>query len=980
LKPIRKKTISRNFRNDSMAERRGNRIDAGRPWVENFGRGAASRPSPRFVHNSGYQNILQDLVSNLQTCDSFEMSVAFVRYSGLQLLLDTLRDLDLRQIPGRILTSTYLNSTEPKALERLRQFSNIKTKVFVPSVDRGFHTKGYIFRQQDQCRVIIGSANLTQSALKSNVEWNVLNQDANTAPFVSDILHEFEKQWQDSRSKELSDEFLEEYTAYVSRLGKQTAPENAFAFENVRVIPNQMQENAISKLHRLRANNERRALAIAATGSGKTYMAVFDSLQCKPKRLLFIVHREDILRKAKQSFEAIIDTSLISTGYFTGNTKDSQANFLFATIQTLQRHYELFKPDEFEYIVVDEAHHASSPSYQNVLQWFQPKFMLGLTATPERSDGGDIYSIFNNNVAVEIRLRQALGWDLVAPFHYFGITEFSEINYSNVDIEDTAAVARLLMVSRRVDYIIEKMQFYGHDGGKRKALGFCANIEHARFMTMEFNRRGIPAVALTGADDIDARSTAMSNLEADGDNLEIIFTVDIFNEGIDIPSVNTILMLRPTESAIIFVQQLGRGLRKTPEKEFVTVLDFIGNHRKSFLMAIALMGNRHFDRDDLKVAVATDFADIPGNTYIQMDRIAKEQILAQLEQEKFFSLKYLRQEYQDFRRITGGIPKLVDFLKVDSAVDPLKFSDHSGTWLRFVATIEGTAELSALSVDIDLANVLRFFTDLLPLRRIYEAVIARFTLKNGRITPEQALKELAKHLATPHRDTIDYAFDFLSGDYLDTAESTKFKDLLFEKEGSDLVPSDKLKGLAGNATQNLWIQDLLQYGILRYELEFGANDYGVPHLKLWEQYTMRNLALLSNAKRIHSSFRGQGLITYENDFFIFVDLHKDQDIKASINYKDQFINPSMFQWESPNTTSPHTGQGERLISHKAQDISMHLFARKFRQVEGAAQPFTYFGKLDYVSHDPKKSKPMQINYALHNEVPPELYFELTTKV
>jgi len=947
---------------------------------------------PRFIYNGGYRNFHQELTTNLEQCDAFDMSVAFIRYSGLQLLLDTFNEMDRCNIKGRILTSTYLNSTEPKALEKLRSFPNIETRVFVPSQDRGFHSKGYLFRKGDQYSTIIGSANITQSALKSNVEWNVYNEAGFSADFAAEVQHEFDTQWADEHTKQLTETFLQEYANYLKRLDKQSPRETRFIFEetkyghpqtqnDLKISPNRMQTEAIIKLDRLRKHKENRALAIAATGTGKTYMAVFDSLQFRPKRLLFVVHREDILLKAKESFHTIIDPERFSIGLFTGNQKDTAVDYLFATIQTMQNHFQDFPRDTFDYIVIDEAHHASSPSYQRILHWFTPRFLLGLTATPERSDAGDIYSLFGNNVAIEIRLRQALDWELVSPFHYFGITEFQGIDYANVDIEDTAAVARLLMVGSRVDYILEKMNFYGHDGRKRKALGFCADINHAKFMSIEFNRRGIPAIALTGEDEVSKRMATMLQLEKDTDPLEIIFTVDIFNEGIDIPSINTVLMLRPTESAIIFIQQLGRGLRKTLDKEFVTVLDFIGNHRKSFLMAVALMGSRHFDRDDLKVAVKSDFSDIPGCSHIRMDRIAKEQILKQLEQEKFFSLKYLRQEYFDFKRINSNrIPALVDFLKVDSAVDPVKFSTYAGTWLEFVARMEPDSEASQLVSQKELIRFLRFFTDILPSKRVYDQVIAEATMRLGSLTPEYAYDELTKYLTNPKIETIEHSFQFLSKKYMDSAERKNHQDLLFRLDGKVLIPESGTAALYQNKSIQTWMTDLLQYSILRYELEFGAVDWGLPHLKLWEQYAMRDIAIISNATRTHSSFRGQGLITDNGRMYIFVDLHKEVDVKESINYQDRFLSRTQFQWESPNNTSVQTKQGQRLINHRDLRQDIHLFARKFREIEGVTQPFTYFGTVLYQTHDPEKNNPMRIFFVLEHEVPEKLFYELTTRV
>ena len=288
--------------------------------------------------------------------------------------------------------------------------------------------------------------------------------------------------------------------------------------------------------------------------------------------------------------------------------------------------------------------------------------------------------------------------------------------------------------------------------------------------------------------------------------------------------------------------------------------------------------------------------------------------------------------------------------------------------------------MATLVSNQNLVTFLRFFTNLLPLRRVYEAVIARYLLEHGRISLTQAHGELAKHLSTPHWETIEYAFKFLTGDFFDSAEARKYHGLLFQKSGSDLVLSSGSSGLMADEVAIPWIMDLLQYGIIRYELEFGAVDFGVPHLKLWEQYTMRDLAYLSNVDRTHSSFRGQGLLTTDKHYFIFVDLNKDEDVKDSVNYKDKFIDTRNFQWETPNSTAPETNQGQQLINHSALGISMHLFARKFREIEGTSQPFTYFGKVNYHDRDLERSKPMRIYYILEHEIPTELYYEITTRV
>lgn len=942
---------------------------------------SAKQEAPRFIYNGGYRNFYLELTERMAICDSFDLSVAFIRYSGIQLLLGSFESLARRKIPGRILTSTYLNATQPKALERLLRFDNLEVRVFIPSDDRGFHSKGYIFRNYNHLSSIIGSSNITQTALKSNVEWNVFNEIENDSIFANEINREFNSQWNDEKTQILSPEFIKEYSEFLKKVNRERKFDDRFAFEAENIIPNRMQKEAIDRLEWLRRQNEKKALAIAATGTGKTYLAVLDSLRYKPKKLLFIVHREDILRKARSTFEQVIGKSNCSTGLLTGSNKDRDADYLFATIQTMQNVYREYKKDEFEYIIIDEAHHATAQSYTKVLDWFTPRFLLGLTATPERMDSGDIYSLFDNNIATEIRLRQSLEWELVCPFHYFGITEVAGVSYEGIDIDDETALAKLLMIGRRVEYIIEKILYFGHDGEKLKALGFCVNIEHAKYMASEFNQRGIRAIALTGDDSVSDRITAIRELQNDCFDLKVIFTVNIFNEGIDIPGINMILMLRPTESAIVFVQQLGRGLRKDLNKEYVTVLDFIGNHRNAFLIAIALMGGKRIEKDELKVSISTDFADIPGSTHIHMDRIAKEQILKQIENEKFMSLKYLKAEYLEFKKILNGrIPRLVDYLKVDGAVDPIRYSDYAGTWLEFICRVEKDPFPEIADSKKMVILVLSFFTSLLPCRRIYEFAIALMIIENNQIGLIDAHSSLRRYIDNPDLDTVQHSFNYLTGEYLDQAELTRYREILFNKVGDSLVASPILQNILKNRTAYSQITDLLTYGLLRYGLEFGSTEYGLPHLKLYQEYSMRNVALMNNSKKIHSSYRGQGLIVDVDSYFIFVDLHKDANIRESINYKDKFLSTSVFQWETPNSTSVGTALGKKLIGQMNLGINVHLFARKFREIEGVSQSFIYFGKVQYQDHDRELNNPMRIYYLLENEIPEDLYFELTKKV
>lgn len=929
------------------------------------------------IINSKHNNLLNELKKSLKECKSFYFSVAFINYSGLQLLLDTLKEVEEKNVKGKIITTTYLNFTEPKALERMQEFENIDMKIFIADNKVGFHTKVYIFENENDYKIIIGSSNLTQSALKSNVEWNVKVLSKEGAPFIEHVLKEYNNLW--DMSSELNDEVLQRYMLFLNEI-KRTEVRRQMVFENLKPIsPNKMQKRAMENLERLRAHGEKKALVIAATGTGKTYMSAFDVMQYKPKTMLFIVHREEILKKAKETFEKLLKGRNIKTGLFTGNAKDRDANYLFATIQTMNRYYEDFHKNYFDYIIIDEAHHGASDSYLNVLGHFEPKFTLGMTATPERCDSLSVFELFDNNVALEVRLHEALDEDLVIPFHYFGVTDIEGVDLEDVNLDDKSQLAQRLMINRRVDFIIEKMNFYGHDGNFRKLLGFCVNIGHAKYMAEEFNKRGINSVALSGEDTVAKRDEYIKRLESDKDDLQAIFTVDIFNEGVDIPSVNTVLMLRPTNSPIIFIQQLGRGLRKSGNKEFLTVLDLIGNHNKTFLIAIALNGARYYDKDSLKVAVATDFADVPGCTHIQIDQISKDRILEQIDKENFRDLKYLREEYNQFKILCGGkIPyMLLDYVKYDGAPDPVKFIDKEGTYLGFVAKTEKDDELKELLLNDDFEKILKELNTSLPLKRINEFVILKYLLNHNSISLKIAKNEILKYINNMDEDSVRHAFECLNHQYWDSV-MIRQKVKLIEYKEDTLYRTDRFEAIINNKEYRKYMEDAINYGIFRYEKEFQEEYYGVPFLKLYEQYKMVDLALLSNYRKIHSSFRGSGLLSNGKEYFLFIDLHKEEGIEERINYKDKFLSENYFQWQSPNATKQDSDRGKNIIFNKDRNVNLHLFVRKYKEIDKKAQPYIYIGKGDTVEYEGEK--PITVKLKLQNEVPTKIYREFVEKI
>lgn len=917
------------------------------------------------VTNNEITNFFNNITELLDNCESFCFNVAFINFSGIQLLLDSFKKLEEKNIKGKILTSTYLNFTQIKALEKIKKFKNIELKIYDCEVSNiGFHSKSYIFEFKDDYKILIGSSNITSSAFKSNIEWNVKTIAKKDDIFFKDVLNEFGTLWKNSI--DVDDKFLTSYSNFLNSQNKEFK-----SFNSNQIKTNFMQEKALEKLENLRKKGENKALIIAATGTGKTYLSAFDVKNFKAKTMLFLVHRENILIKAKESFETILP-EINSFGLYTGNKKEQDKNYLFSTIQTMSSNFLEFSQDFFEYIIIDEAHHVTSPSYKKILDYFKPKFLLGLTATSNRMDGNSIYEVFDENIALDIRLNEALENNLIVPFHYYGISDIQSIDYENVDLIKIDLLAKLLSVNKRVDFIIDKMDFYSNSGNKRKVLGFCVSKEHCNFMSEEFNKKGINSITLTSEDSIFKREESIKRLENENDSLEVIFTVDIFNEGIDIPSINMVLFLRPTNSPIVFVQQLGRGLRKYKNKEFLTVLDFIGNHKKVYLIALALVGNKMIDKESIKLSLQNNFADFK-NAFISMDEISKNRILEQINKENFNQLKYLKEQYFEVRNILGKVPTLVDFLQFEDVINPLKFIDESKSYIEFLAKAEDDKKLKELVLNENFIKAIRFIENELPLKRVYEFVILKYLLNNDFCDENIVFKILNKYLDKVDKETIIHSFLYLKGDFLDSAQSSRYLKLI-NYENKIAQKTKEFEELLKNENYKKIFEDSLNLGIYNYEEEFGSTDFGKPFLKLYSKYNMLNIAKLCNFPKIHSSFRGSGFLKYENDFFLFINLEKEKFSKSA-NYHNTFLSKDVFTYQSKPSHSSDKGDGQRLCENKKFGVKLHIFVRKFVQVDKKTQDFIYLGVANTLKY--WDNKPISLELKLENSLSDKLFEEFT---
>ncbi|MFT6718536.1 MAG: superfamily II DNA or RNA helicase/HKD family nuclease, partial [Sphingobacteriales bacterium] len=496
------------------------------------------------------KKVLSSILRELDNCNQFYISVAFVTTSGVATIINKLKELENREVKGEVLVSQYLNFTQPEALKKLLQFKNIDLRI---AVSGNSHTKGYIFKSEQHFNLIIGSSNLTAQALSTNKEWNIKVSALGGSGIVDKVIKEFNLDFE--KGTPVTAEYI---LAYEKIYQNQFLQNRNSELENltegpIKITPNSMQLEALDNLLNLRAKQKNKALIISATGTGKTYLSAFDAKAFNPKKLLFVVHRLTIAKDSLNTFQRVFGNEK-TMGLYSGNQRDLDCDFVFSTVQTISKatHLEKFSKEHFDYIIIDETHRSGADSYVRLMEHFEPKFLLGMTATPERTDGNDIFSLFDHNIAYEIRLNRAMEEGMISSFHYYGVTDFF---IGNTEV-DNKTDFNCLVGLERAERIIEKAKFYGSDNGIIRGLIFCSRREEAIDLSKLFNSKGLRTVALTGDSSEMDRAKAIEKLEIDdlSEKIDYIFTVDIFNEGIDIPKVNQIIMLRPTQSSIIFIQ------------------------------------------------------------------------------------------------------------------------------------------------------------------------------------------------------------------------------------------------------------------------------------------------------------------------------------------------------------------------------------------------------------------------------------------
>lgn len=913
---------------------------------------------PRFLSNNHLegQKVLSVIDDELSSCDEFSISVAFITKGGITPLLQTLRELERRRVKGRILTTDYLMFSEPEALKKLSQFSNIELKMYRVQNGPGFHTKGYLFKDKEFYKIIVGSSNMTLSALTVNHEWNTRIVSTSNGEMAYEILNEFESLWNSKNS--LSFEFFyEDYKTKYEVIAKQrevAAKEQVVPLDVARLEPNTMQVGFINRLKELIEAGADKALLISATGTGKTYASAFgirDALKPTGK-VLFVVHRKEILRQARESYKKVFGSN-IKMAMLTGDDKDyeeiDQADFVFAMINMISKPevYERFSKDEFEVITLDEAHHSTAGSYQKIIDYFNPRFLLGMTATPERTDKFNVFELFDYNIAYEIRLQQAMEEDLLCPFHYFGITDL-EIDGETIDEDTGLRNFRYLVSDQRVDYVIDQANYYGYSGKRVRGLIFCSSVKEAKELSIKFNERGLRTLALSGEDTPEEREEAIERLADDGrvDNLDYILTVNIFNEGVDIPEINQIIMLRPTESAIVFVQQLGRGLRKRIGKEYTVIIDCIANYKNNFLIPIALSGDRSYNKDNVRRYLMEGNRVIPGSSTIHFDEISRKRIFSAIDVANFSDIKLIKQNYKNLKDKLGKIPSLLDFDRYGE-MDVLRIFDNNslGSYYKFLVKYEPdyTVRLSA-----EQEKIVEFVSRKIANgKRIHEIELLALMLteKNGLMGKLRDRLQV-DYMIELEKNTYDNVVNVMTNEFPSGFGKASYKECVFlERDGRDYSLSSRFMKMLKDDSFYQIMQELIEFARYRYERDYSSR-YQNTDFVLYQKYTYEDVCRLLawEHNEVPLNIGGYKYDKKTKTFPVFINYDKAEDIQDTVKYEDHFVTNDRLIAISKSNRTLESEDVQNFLYAKERGIDVELFVRKNKD-DKISKEFYYLGRM-----------------------------------
>lgn len=928
-------------------------------------------------HPEKNEKVFLTLERELENCTEFSLSVAFITESGLQLFKPVLRKLQEKGIRGRILTTNYLAFTEPKALSQLLQFENIELRMYVCQNNEGFHTKGYFFHHPEEVCLIVGSSNMTASALCLNQEWNLQVYSAYEGTIATNCLHEFDELFGciSSVSYALYRETYEEQYRMSVRLHKQTRQKEQTRQTCV-LTPNAMQVQFIQSLQRLIHEGKHRALLVSATGTGKTYAAAFAIREFLPGRMLFLVHREQIARKSMESFQKVIGNRR-TFGLLSGSQKDYSADYVFSTVQTMSRKetYQRFSAEHFDWIIIDEVHRAAAESYQRIFQYFHPQFWLGMSATPQRSDGQSIYGLFDHNVACQITLKDALEEDLLCPFHYYALDDLHISDHSALEAREF----QYLVDEERIRHILQEAEYYGWSGSRRKGLMFVSTIREAEALSRKLNEKGLRTLALSGASSQEEREAAIDRLVQDEDDqkaLDYLITVDIFNEGVDIPEVNQVILLRPTQSAIIFVQQLGRGLRKSEGKEFVTVLDFIGLYQNNFMIPQALSESRSGNKDTLRRFVQEGNHIIPGISTVHFSEQAKSRIFKSIEQAVMNSAQVLFEGWKDLENQLGRVPRLIEFDRYHGLDPVLIFSNKN--YQSYPDFLKKKCRVCVPHFSELELNFIRFVSIMwADGKRPHELWLLEALIHHPEDFKKALVQKLKENGLELRQKTWTNLVNQMKQDWLRGGEVVKWQKLNVRFLENEHQIAEPFLQVLRNPECIDALEELIEFGVSRWRHEY-SHFYKDTFLNLDKMYSYTDSFRLMDfpANKVSLNVGGYILDREQQKFPVYINYDKAEDIAASIDYEDHFTSPGSLIAYSKGRKNMQSSEIVALRSIQQEPLFIPLFLRKNTEVKdnlfyflGEMKPDGYFRETTMKNG----ATAVQIGYRLEEPVRSDLY-------
>jgi len=898
--------------------------------------------SALLVNGRNQPSIGHELNKELTSVNDVDLLCSFVMNTGINILEKNLASVVARGGKVRVLTTTYMGATQKKALDRLVGMG-AEVRISYDGTTTRLHAKSWLLRRDSGATTAyVGSSNLSKAALTDGIEWNVRISAREQKHIIDTVGATFENYWNDSEFETYDPERDgARLIAALEQAGKASGDAVTLTFANIEVTPRPYQQEVLDQLESEREiHGHWRNLVVMATGTGKTIVAGLDFRRLvesgKVKSLLFVAHRKEILEQSIVTFRTIMRDGSFGQLLVDGN-RPSDWTHVFGSVQSIKNlDTEKFKPDAFDMIIVDEFHHAAASTYEALLSYYKPKVLLGLTATPERTDGQSILQWFENGISAELRLWEAIDRQILSPFQYFGINDNVDLEAAGISWRrgfgyDTAELSNVYTGNdARVALVLEQMDHYVDDLGKIKAIGFCVSIEHAEYMARKFNEAGIPSKAVTSSVSSDDRRAILTNFR--NGSVKVIFAVDIFNEGVDIPDVNTLLMLRPTESATIFIQQLGRGLRKSDNKNCLTVLDFVGNQNKNFRFDIKYGRLLGVGRRKLADAVDNDFPYLPSGCHFELDRVTKEQVLNNLKSSLSINRKNLISEV----RAMGDV-SLSEFLELsDVTMIDLYRNEYCLT------SIKGYAfEENYQPTDIE----------------------------------TQIAKAMGRHLHVDDVVRIDNYLEILTSPEMSN-ESPFYSMFCLAMFGKNLKSGDRSFKVS-ELTASRISQELFEYFSLlkqaRSRRTFVDHELSLP-LAIHARYTRAEATAAFGLEPSGQDQEGVRFAPIVGADIAFVTLNKtERHFSASTMYADFAISENLFQWESQTATSESSIKGERYIHHEEKGTTFHLFIREFKTIPenpAEAMPYIYLGPARYISHS--GSKPMRILWKLKHSIPMDI--------